>query len=106
MCHSEQVPYCTVLYCNVIMNRCGALLDHPLSPVLYTSYCGFDEESQMMMMCCPEDLVTEPIVIPDIWCDCSNMRLSGLQHTSPVPRTRWEGEADRGQDGVVPEVEG
>ena len=45
----------------VPINRCPGTLDQTLAPP-NTSACGFDEESQILMVCCPADQVTDPKV--------------------------------------------
>ena len=62
----------------VTLNRCGALLDDIYAPLQTTAFCGFDETEQQMMMCCPPDLVTEPIVRPDKESNSSNKRLDRI----------------------------
>ena len=44
----------------VPLNRCGKILDNHFAPNNQTQPCGFDTESEMMMICCPPELVTEP----------------------------------------------
>ena len=46
----------------VPLNRCPTVLDNPLAPSNQTITCGFDSDSQLLMICCPEDLVTDPVV--------------------------------------------
>merc|ERR1711988_102387 len=43
----------------VPITRCPALLNSTLAPSR-SAVCGFDEESQLLMVCCPADQVTEP----------------------------------------------
>eukprot|EP00092_Neocalanus_flemingeri_P000634 GFUD01000676.1.p1 GENE.GFUD01000676.1~~GFUD01000676.1.p1 ORF type:complete len:571 (-),score=137.70 GFUD01000676.1:32-1744(-) len=42
------------------LNQCAKLLDSKSAPRDQTLVCGFDEEKEIMMICCPEDYVTEP----------------------------------------------
>ena len=44
----------------VPLNRCGKILDNHNAPNNQTQPCGFDTESEMMMICCPPELITEP----------------------------------------------
>ena len=44
----------------VPLNRCGKILDNHNAPDNQTQPCGFDTESEMMMICCPPELITEP----------------------------------------------
>ena len=44
----------------VPLNRCGKILENFNAPKNQTQPCGFDTESEMMMICCPPELVTEP----------------------------------------------
>ena len=45
-------------------DRCPKLVDRPYAPVqTAVQYCGFEEEEQKLMICCPEDLVEEPSVV-------------------------------------------
>ena len=46
----------------VTLDRCPRLLDSTYAPVQTTLYCGFHEEEQKMMICCPQELTVEPIV--------------------------------------------
>ena len=48
----------------VPLNRCPTILDDldALSDPRVNDVCGFDKESQILMICCPEDLVTDPLV--------------------------------------------
>jgi hypothetical protein len=39
----------------VPLNQCGKILDNEYSPKNQTQHCGFDENQQIMMICCPED---------------------------------------------------
>ena len=43
----------------VPITRCPGLLNSTLAPST-SAACGFDEESQLLMVCCPADQVTEP----------------------------------------------
>ena len=43
----------------VPITRCPGLLNSTLAPSR-SAVCGFDEESQLLMVCCPADQVTEP----------------------------------------------
>jgi len=45
----------------VPINRCGKILDDSYAPQKQVLPCGFDEESSLLMICCPEDLVTSPV---------------------------------------------
>ena len=47
----------------VPLNRCGKILENHYAPNNQTQPCGFDTESQMMMICCPPEHVTEPLNI-------------------------------------------
>ena len=46
----------------VPLNRCGAVLDNSNAPNNQTVPCGFDEEAEILMICCPAELIEEPIV--------------------------------------------
>ena len=45
----------------VPLNRCPTILNNPQAPIMETFPCGFDENSQLLMICCPTDLVRAPI---------------------------------------------
>ena len=44
----------------VTLDRCPKLLD--TTPIETTKTCGFHEEDQKMMICCPQELTVEPVV--------------------------------------------
>ena len=48
----------------VSLDRCDKLLDSQLAPIGPVQVCGFQEADQKMMICCPEELITEPTVRP------------------------------------------
>ena len=43
----------------VPINRCPAVLDNRHAPIIQTSVCGFDEDSKLLMVCCPYLEVTD-----------------------------------------------
>eukprot|EP00092_Neocalanus_flemingeri_P019183 GFUD01020782.1.p1 GENE.GFUD01020782.1~~GFUD01020782.1.p1 ORF type:complete len:726 (+),score=150.54 GFUD01020782.1:33-2210(+) len=44
----------------VPLNQCGKILDNAFAPQTQVQPCGFDESEEVMMICCPDDYVTEP----------------------------------------------
>ena len=67
----------------VPLNSCHKILDNSNAPNNQTQPCGFDEETQTMMICCPPELVEDPIV------SCGTPALfkltsSGLRDRAPV----------------------
>ena len=46
----------------VTLDRCPGLLDTTDAPVQTTKTCGFHEEEQKMMICCPQEVTVEPVV--------------------------------------------
>ena len=49
----------------VPLNRCHKILDNSNAPNNQTLPCGFDLETETMMICCPAELVEDPRVSID-----------------------------------------
>ena len=45
----------------VPLNRCPTILNNPQAPIMETFPCGFDENSRLLMICCPPGLVRAPL---------------------------------------------
>ena len=68
----------------VSLDRCDKLLDSQFAPIGPVQVCGFQEADQKMMICCPEELITEPTVRHLIDLRPSNSRL--CQDHEMLPR--------------------
>ena len=83
-------------------DRCPKVLDNLEAPLKTALHCGFSEEEQKLMVCCPRELTEDPTVrltgrenYPHY------IYLSGLRGRASVSGER-EGEAGGGQVGAVP----
>jgi len=63
-CYNTPLPGTEFVLKNcVTLNRCSQLLQYPHAPATVFQPCGFDEEESSLMICCPEELTTEPVEI-------------------------------------------
>jgi len=62
-CYNTSIPDGKVLTNCVPINRCTQLLEYPNAPLTVMQPCGFDEDLDTFMICCPEELTEDPIEI-------------------------------------------
>ena len=60
-CYNTSIPDGKVLSKCVPINRCTEILEYTEAPITVMQPCGFDMEQSAMMICCPEELTTDPV---------------------------------------------